>query len=98
VGKRKRMKSEGSVKLGQAFVLAVNILLAFISVGCVSAATVCPSGCDYTSIQAAIEAADAGDTIEVHSGTYCENVDVDKPLFFTRCGHRRREAGGGCWG
>ena len=84
------MKSEGSVKLGQAFVLAVNILLAFVSVGCVSAATVCPSGCDYTSIQAAIEAADAGDTIEVHSGTYCENVDVDKPLFL-----RGVDTGGG---
>ncbi|KAF5435523.1 hypothetical protein C5S36_02950 [Candidatus Methanophagaceae archaeon] len=50
MGKSKRMKSEGMVKLGKAFVLAVNILLAFVSVGCVSAATVCPSGCDYTSI------------------------------------------------
>ena len=39
-----------------------------------------PSGCDYTSIQTAINAANPGDTIEVHSGTYYENVNVNKPV------------------
>ncbi|NIA11877.1 MAG: hypothetical protein GWP10_19660 [Nitrospiraceae bacterium] len=37
-------------------------------------------GADFTSIQAAVDAASAGDTIEVRSGTYVENVDVDKRL------------------
>ncbi|PWB51921.1 MAG: hypothetical protein C3F06_09680 [Candidatus Methanoperedenaceae archaeon] len=41
---------------------------------------VCPSGCTYSSIQSAIDSASSGDTIEVHSGTYYENVDVNKKL------------------
>ena len=39
-----------------------------------------PSGFDHTSIQAAIDAANPGDSIEIHSGTYYENVIVDKRL------------------
>ena len=35
---------------------------------------------DYTSIQAAINASEPGDTIEVYSGTYFENVNVNKQL------------------
>jgi len=42
--------------------------------------TVCASGCNYTTIQAAINAACSGDSIEVYSGTYEENVDVNKKL------------------
>jgi parallel beta-helix repeat protein len=38
------------------------------------------AGVDYTTIQAAVNAAAAGDTIEVRSGTYDENVDVKKQL------------------
>jgi parallel beta-helix repeat protein len=58
------------------------ILLAFVSVGCaVETRTVCPGGgCNYTSIQDAINASQPGDTIEVHSGTYYENVNVNKQL------------------
>ncbi len=42
--------------------------------------TVCSSGCTYTSIQAAINAASTGDIVEVQSGTYYENVNVNKSL------------------
>ncbi len=37
-------------------------------------------GINYTSIQAAVGNASEGDTIEVRSGTYYENVNVDKQL------------------
>ena len=42
--------------------------------------TVCSSGCDYTSIQEAIDNANDSDTIQVHSGTYYESVRVNKEL------------------
>lgn len=40
--------------------------------------TVCANGCDHTSIQAAINAATAGNTINVAAGTYAEVITVDK--------------------
>jgi nitrous oxidase accessory protein NosD len=42
--------------------------------------TVCASGCQFTSIQTAINAASEGATITIGSGTYAENVVVNKPL------------------
>ena len=42
--------------------------------------SVCLNGCAFTTIQAAIEAAVDGDTVEVGSGTYSENVVVDKRI------------------
>jgi len=41
---------------------------------------------DYTTIQAAVNAATAGDTILVYPGTYNENVDVNKQLNITSTG------------
>jgi hypothetical protein len=42
--------------------------------------TVCSSGCDFTSIQAAVDAASEGDTIELGPETFYENVVVEKSL------------------
>lgn len=41
---------------------------------------VCTSGCNYTSIVEAIDAADPGDIIEVQSGTYRENIVIKKRI------------------
>jgi len=42
--------------------------------------TVCLNGCNYTTIGAAIVAAEDDDVVEVGSGTYNENVVVDKSI------------------
>jgi parallel beta-helix repeat protein len=38
--------------------------------------TVCPSGCDNTTIQEAVDYSSYGDTILVGDGTYIENIDI----------------------
>ena len=48
--------------------------------------TVCPTGCDHTTIQAAVDAAADGDTIEVGAGTYVENVVVYRDLAIVGAG------------
>ncbi len=45
-----------------------------------SAKTVCRRGCAYTSIQAAIDGASSGETITIGSGSYDENIVVDKSV------------------
>src|SRR5450759_1521089 len=42
--------------------------------------TVCSTGCFFTSIQSAINAAQSGATITIGKGSYEENVVVNKPL------------------
>jgi hypothetical protein len=42
--------------------------------------TVCASGCNHTTIQAAINAAVAGDTISIGAGTYLENLTIAKNI------------------
>jgi tetratricopeptide (TPR) repeat protein len=68
------------IKLKLVLAIAAIILI----VGSAQAATiaVCPSGCDYTSIQAAVYAAKPNDTIEVQSGTYNESVVLTKNIMF----------------
>ncbi|MGA9097545.1 MAG: hypothetical protein WB392_01280 [Methanotrichaceae archaeon] len=69
-----------------------HILVAILLiVGSVEASTinVCPTGCDYTSIQTGINYADPGDTINVSEGTYKENVMTTKPINIEGAGQGR---------
>jgi hypothetical protein len=58
--------------------------------GSVEASTlnVCP-GCDYSSIQTAINYADPGDTINVSEGIYKENIMTTKPVYIEGAGAGR---------
>ena len=42
--------------------------------------TVCASGCNFATIQAAVNGSNPGDTIDVNPGTYAESVTVNKSL------------------
>ncbi len=78
----KSLLSTGMAVLLWATGLAVSppaAALAVIVVGAPSAT--CPNP-QHATIQAAVDAASAGDTIRVCAGTYNEAVAVDKPLVF----------------
>ncbi|MCR3884323.1 NosD domain-containing protein [Methanotrichaceae archaeon M04Ac] len=72
--------------------LPALILTAAISIAGALAATVTVGGegCDYASVQKAVEEANPGDTITVLSGTYKGNVLVDKSIVI-----RGRDTGSG---
>jgi parallel beta-helix repeat protein len=59
------------------FFLAIVILISNVSA---TTFIVCPSGCDFSSIQTAVDAADPGDTVKVFNGTYNENIVINKAL------------------
>jgi parallel beta-helix repeat protein len=42
--------------------------------------TICPSGCAFSQIQPAIDAARSGSTLQIQSGTYQENLSITKPI------------------
>ncbi|WP_292471186.1 NosD domain-containing protein, partial [Methanolobus sp.] len=56
----------------------INLKEAFVSDGVITVDD--DGGADFTTIQAAVDAANDGDTIRVSPGTYNENVEVDKSV------------------
>ena len=57
-------------------IIITTIMLMVCGTASATTHTVCASGCDYTTIQAAVTAASAYDTVYVYNGTYNENVDI----------------------
>ena len=67
-------------RLHSGVVLMLVMMGIFCDMASADTLTVGSSGCDYTKIQDAVDAARAGDTILVYNGSYRENVDVRKRL------------------
>ena len=68
-------------KLLMLVFLAVVVCVMSAGVGAAAVITVDDNGgADFTSIQAAVDAASVGDTIDVWSGTYYEAVNINKQI------------------
>jgi parallel beta-helix repeat protein len=87
-----KIKNKKAISTLIAVTIAFSILVAF-SATASAADDVCPTGCAYTSIQAAINAATPGDTITVGAGTYNENVLVNKQVTLLGASHDVYPAG-----
>jgi parallel beta-helix repeat protein len=66
----------------------INLIILFISLfsiyfhgtACCKTISICENGCDFDRITDAIDEASPGDTLQVRSGIYRENVNVSKAL------------------
>lgn len=67
---------------GRYLIFGISFLIFLLVALNVSATkiTVCPSGCNYTTIQYAIDNASSGDTIEVGVGIYTEDLLINTEL------------------
>jgi len=75
--------------------LALALGLAPLSGAHAATPTVCPSGCAYSSIQAAINAAAWGDTITIGAGRYTENLTLNASLTLQGAGDGQTIVDGG---
>ena len=57
--------------------LAASGLFAFATTATAETITVCANGCDYTSINDAIDASSNGDVIQLAAETYFEGDEID---------------------
>jgi nitrous oxidase accessory protein NosD len=65
---------------GVSWLMVGVVLTVLVSGWSAQPYTVCPSGCPFTKIQAALDAAKEGDTITVGPGVYRENLKITKSL------------------
>jgi hypothetical protein len=70
------------VKLSRTLAALATGMLALALLPAIASAseTVCASGCGFTDIQSAINAASSGETISVGAGVYHQTIDVDKAV------------------
>ena len=66
------------------FLISSFLLFVLVSSLQASVYTVGQEGCDFYRIQAALDSAGPGDTIEVHSGDYYVNLNITTPMLALR--------------
>lgn len=71
---------QSTTNLKSKFLILFVLAIFLQGTACSKTILVCDQGCDFAGITEGINSADPGDTIEVQSGTYYENVNVSKPL------------------
>ncbi|MEA3240255.1 MAG: hypothetical protein U9P37_01535, partial [Pseudomonadota bacterium] len=67
----------------KSIMLAIIFTGLFFSSAFAADLDVCPTGCAYSSIQAAVNEASDGDTIRVAQGLYFENIRIQNPITVT---------------
>ncbi|MGA6970861.1 MAG: right-handed parallel beta-helix repeat-containing protein [Candidatus Binatus sp.] len=67
------------VRFVMFLVAAIAVVASRASTAVAGKLSVCASGCPYSSIQAAIDAAKTGDTITIAPGTYTETLSILSP-------------------
>lgn len=80
---RTSMRSLASAAL---LAMATSALVALPASAAGNTLTVCASGCDFTTLSAAVSAATAGDTIEMGPGVYTAGASVTKALVIEGAG------------
>src|SRR3989344_8283596 len=65
------------IQIPVLFILAILLTPASVEAASIS---VCKSGCQYSTIQSAVTAAQTGDTINVSPGAYAETVTINKVI------------------
>jgi len=74
------MKSAGRSAANLIILLLLLFTNYFQGTACCKTISICENGCDFARITDAIDEASPGDTLQVQSGIYKENVNVSKPL------------------
>ena len=67
------------MKIKNILILLIIILIILTNNALGVTRTVCISGCDYTTIGAAVSASNPYDVIDVYTGTYNENININVP-------------------
>lgn len=80
-------------RLFVSIVLVASALSVAVPPAAAATLIVCPSGCSYSTIQAAIDASVNGDTIIVRPGSYAGAINVNKDLTLCSTGS---SSGGSC--
>lgn len=83
---------EFSIKAYKA--IAATILILLLLPAFASASSVCPSGCDHTSIESALNASTPGEIISIRGMTYHGSLNITKRVTLMGQGRTVMDAGG----